>query len=128
MSRASITSLSGNAPGAFAAGPVSPATPSNGVGSALPGPVLMDNFAVGFYIRVQLPTGDTTMLLAEETTSISEVIKGVESKKDITFDEWAVTVILPDGSKHETDPEQTLSNFKEIERLQIFGTVGKDLF
>nr|KAJ3423055.1 hypothetical protein HK105_003686 [Polyrhizophydium stewartii] len=79
------------------------------------------DFAVGFYVRVQLPTGDTTMIMAEETMSISEVVKSVETKKDITIDDWTVAVLAPDGRKIDTDPEQTLSNFKEIDKLVVQG-------
>ncbi|KAI8923351.1 ras guanine nucleotide exchange factor domain-containing protein [Entophlyctis helioformis] len=81
------------------------------------------DYAVGFYVRVQLPTGDTTMIMAEETTSVSEVVKSVESKKDITIEDWTATIMLPDGKKLEVDPEQTMSNFKEIDKLLLQGSV-----
>ncbi|KAL2916590.1 hypothetical protein HK105_203702 [Polyrhizophydium stewartii] len=63
------------------------------------------------------------MIMAEETMSISEVVKSVETKKDITIDDWTVAVLAPDGRKIDTDPEQTLSNFKEIDKLVVQGAV-----
>ncbi|KAL5034286.1 hypothetical protein RTP6_002140 [Batrachochytrium dendrobatidis] len=81
-------------------------------------------FAHDFYVRVQLPTGDTTVILADEDTSISEVVQKVEEKKLITIEGWHVTIFLPGGKKFDTDPEQTLSNFKEIDKLVIAGTIA----
>ncbi|KAH6586466.1 hypothetical protein BASA50_000421 [Batrachochytrium salamandrivorans] len=88
-----------------------------------PSPTDCSEAAQGFYVRVQLPTGDTTVILANESTSISEVVQSVETKKSISISHWSVSIALPGGKKLDADPEQTLSNFKDIDKVIISGII-----
>ena len=76
-----------------------------------------------FPIKVQLPTGDTTVVLADEYSALWEVVKKVETKKELRVENASSFIQLPDGKTIPTVPEQTLINFKDIEKLVVSGTV-----
>ncbi|KAI8913368.1 ras guanine nucleotide exchange factor domain-containing protein [Gorgonomyces haynaldii] len=83
----------------------------------------MADWTVGFYVKVQMPTGDTTVVLADENTSIYEVIKKVEQKKEMRLENGKAVVQCPDGKHLPSFYEQTLSNFRDIDKILVFGRV-----
>jgi hypothetical protein len=70
-----------------------------------------------FYLRVQVPTGDTTMLQVEETTTIAEVQKLVEEKKMQVYKDCNLFAVLTDGKKIPVWEDVTLANYKTIEKM-----------
>jgi hypothetical protein len=68
-----------------------------------------------------VPTGDTTMLQVEESTTIAEVQKLVEEKKMQQYKDVVTFACLPDGKKIEVWEDVTLANYKTIEKVS-FGT------
>jgi hypothetical protein len=75
-----------------------------------------------FYLKVQLPTGDTTMLKVEGTNSVGEIITMIEDKKMTIFKNIKMAIKTPDGSQIEVFNDQVFSNFKKIDLL-VLGTI-----
>lgn len=76
----------------------------------------------GYYVKIQMPTGDTTQIMVEEHTSFAELLNKIAAKKDMTIVDGSCFV-LSAGTLFHTYPEQTLSNFKDLEKVQIYGTI-----
>lgn len=74
-----------------------------------------------FYLKVILPTGDTTIVQAEETNSVGEIIKIIEDKKMTVFKDIKMTIKTPDGKNIEVFNDHIFSNFKLIDLL-VLGT------
>ncbi|KAJ3268774.1 Nephrocystin-1 [Terramyces sp. JEL0728] len=70
-----------------------------------------------FVVKIQLPTNDTTMVQVEELTSIAELIKIVEEKKFTKYESIKVYINTSDGKKIEPLLEETLSNYKQIDKI-----------
>ncbi|KAI8892585.1 ras guanine nucleotide exchange factor domain-containing protein [Globomyces pollinis-pini] len=75
-----------------------------------------------FHVRVELPTGDTTVVSAIEMENIEEVVKKVESKKMIDFSKHYVYILSTDGKRTEGFRDETLSNYKKLEKLLLSPT------
>jgi hypothetical protein len=76
----------------------------------------------GYYVKVQMPTGDTTVVLVDENSSFQEVIEKLQVKKEIKIEGGSAFVHFA-GKVVPAFPAHTLSNFKDIDKICIYGTI-----
>lgn len=82
----------------------------------------VDTATDDFPVKIQLPNGYTVVVLGNKTISLSQIIDKLQDKKDIRIEDISLFAKV-DGTLLRSFPEQTLMNFKELERILVYGTI-----
>lgn len=74
------------------------------------------------YMKVQLPTGDTTMIGIDSATTFAEIVQRVEHKKALQI-EGASAMVLIDSKMTPVIMVCTMANYKNVAKVYLYGTV-----